>query len=214
MPRTFWQSFVGYIKQAVKAVEHRDQPEVTAAEAQDAAAPAALTAPNANSFTVEEVVAAAEAAQQRAQAQQLAADAAMAPPAALVPVAAADAAALAVAPKDEQEAAPAAVPVDRSVARVSSSLLGLLGRLEMDIAKADEVIGDKMRFLDTNFDGYVSETELTEVLQTVMRTKLTEEEAAAKVRQRLRSHAPPVTAVPAPPRPTRNRRPCAPTPHP
>jgi Ca2+-binding EF-hand superfamily protein len=168
---------VGYIKKAVKAVGQEGEPDGKA----EAAAPAA---PQSNAFTVDGVVASAEAALAHANARQLATDAAMAAP---------HAAASAVA-ATEAAAAPAALPApkeeakeDRGVARVSSSLLGMLGRLEMDIAKADEDIGDKMRLLDTNFDGYVSEAELTELLQTVMRTKLTEDEAAAKVRKLMES---------------------------
>ena len=59
----------------------------------------------------------------------------------------------------------------------------MLQQLEADIVKVDEAIGEKLHVLDIDEDGMMSEQEMTAVLQTVLKTKLTEEEAARKVRK-------------------------------
>jgi Ca2+-binding EF-hand superfamily protein len=46
----------------------------------------------------------------------------------------------------------------------------------------DEAIGEKLHVLDADHDGRLSEGELTAVLQTMFRTKLTEDEAKTKAR--------------------------------
>jgi Ca2+-binding EF-hand superfamily protein len=49
----------------------------------------------------------------------------------------------------------------------------------------DVAIGEKFHVLDADHDGRLSEGELTEVLQTMFRTKVTEEEAKNKVGERV-----------------------------
>jgi ribosomal protein S11 len=72
---------------------------------------------------------------------------------------------------------------DVAVSRVSSKLNSMLQQLEADIVKVDEAIGEKLHVLDIDEDGMMSEQEMTAVLQTALKTKLTEEEAARKVRK-------------------------------
>ena len=72
---------------------------------------------------------------------------------------------------------------DVAVTRVRSKLQSMLEGLEADIAKVDEAIGEKLHVLDVDDDGILTEDEMTSVLQTMLKTKLTEEEATRKVRK-------------------------------
>jgi len=70
---------------------------------------------------------------------------------------------------------------DRTIERVKSKLDAMLEKLEADVAKVDEAIGDKMHVLDLDDDGLMSAGELEQVLQTMMKVKMTPEEAHVKV---------------------------------
>uniref|UniRef100_A0A7S2CRV2 EF-hand domain-containing protein n=1 Tax=Florenciella parvula TaxID=236787 RepID=A0A7S2CRV2_9STRA len=70
---------------------------------------------------------------------------------------------------------------DRTIERVKSKLDAMLEKLEADVAKVDEAIGDKMHVLDLDDDGLMSARELEQVLQTMMKVKMTPEEAHVKV---------------------------------
>jgi len=96
----------------------------------------------------------------------------------------------------QQDADPAAQPVPEkptteptlperegaAVAQFKDRLVGMLSKLEADIQRADEAIGEKLHVLDLNEDGLLSADELEQVLSTMMRTKLTPEEASVKVK--------------------------------
>lgn len=63
-----------------------------------------------------------------------------------------------VRPVDEQE------KVDRITQRVSQRVKRMLFRIEEDLDKADQSIGDRMHLLDTDNDGLISRRELEEAL--------------------------------------------------
>lgn len=83
--------------------------------------------------------------------------------------------------QEEEPAAPR--ELDMVSSKITSFLNKTLEKLDADIAKVDEYIGDKLHVLDVDQDGLLSEEELTQVLQTMFKYKLTEEEAKGKVRK-------------------------------
>lgn len=77
--------------------------------------------------------------------------------------------------------------MDRGVSAIRNSLHSVLGRLESDIDQVDVKIGDKLkgrqRWLFEYNGGLLSEAELVDVLQAMKGSKLTHDQAAAKVPQ-------------------------------
>ena len=69
--------------------------------------------------------------------------------------------------------------VDKSVERVQTKLASMLNRLELEIQSVEKRIGDKMHVLDRDKDGMVSAEEIAHVVQHVLATASTEQEAKA-----------------------------------
>jgi len=69
------------------------------------------------------------------------------------------------------------------VERLGERIEKYLHKLEGDIKKADEAIGDKMRVLDKDRDGLISPKELEDVVQNVLAKYNTEDEAFTVVKQ-------------------------------
>ncbi|CAM9092745.1 unnamed protein product [Laminaria digitata] len=81
--------------------------------------------------------------------------------------------------KEAEGAKPKEPAVDKSVERVQTKLASMLNRLELEIQSVEKRIGDKMHVLDRDKDGMVSAEEIAHVVQHVLATASTEQEAKA-----------------------------------
>lgn len=62
---------------------------------------------------------------------------------------------------------------------MQTKLASMLNRIELEIQSVEKRIGDKMHVLDRDKDGMVSAEEIAYVVQHVLSTTITEEEAKA-----------------------------------
>ena len=69
--------------------------------------------------------------------------------------------------------------VDKNVQRVQNTLASMLDRLEVEIETVEKRIGDKMHVLDRDKDGMCSAEEIAYVVQHVLTSSSTAEEAKA-----------------------------------
>jgi len=72
--------------------------------------------------------------------------------------------------------------LDKSVARLKSSVEAMVGKIERQLTDVESKIGDKLHLLDKDGDGVMSNEELTLALKQVLKRKITEETAMSIVK--------------------------------
>ena len=68
---------------------------------------------------------------------------------------------------------------DRALSRLKSKVESMVGNIEIQLSDVEAKIGDKLHLLDKDTDGILSREEMAICLQTVLKRKLTFEEAMA-----------------------------------
>lgn len=69
--------------------------------------------------------------------------------------------------------------LQKAIDRLKSRVDSMVGKIETQLSDVEVKIGDKFYLLDLDGDGVVTREEMAQVLQTVLKRKLTEEEAMA-----------------------------------
>jgi len=74
---------------------------------------------------------------------------------------------------------PEKTKLDKSIARLQSKVDDMVGKIEIQLSDVEAKIGDKMHLLDKDNDGILTNEEIAQVLQQVLKRDLTFEEAMA-----------------------------------
>jgi len=69
--------------------------------------------------------------------------------------------------------------LQKAIGRLKGRVESMVGKIEIQMTDVERKIGDKFHLLDKDGDGVLTLEELVQVLQTVLKTKLTSEEAKA-----------------------------------
>lgn len=81
--------------------------------------------------------------------------------------------------EEEDDTTTADSKLDKSIARLQSKVDDMVGKIEIQLSDVEAKIGNKMHLLDKDNDGILTNAEIAEVLQQVLKRDLTFEEAMA-----------------------------------
>lgn len=82
-------------------------------------------------------------------------------------------------PEKKSEEQPSDTKLDATMAQLKSKLEKMVGKIELQLSDVEMKIGNKMHFLDKDMDGLLTNEEVAQCLQLVLRRELTFDEAMA-----------------------------------
>lgn len=82
-------------------------------------------------------------------------------------------------PEKKSEEQPGDTKLDATMAQLKSKLEKMVGKIELQLSDVEMKIGNKMHFLDKDMDGLLTNEEVAQCLQLVLRRELTFDEAMA-----------------------------------